>query len=572
MKRLRQGTGEGNFGAAIREHAFSGIRQSSPMRHVPDDFRHLPTVDDEAGESVVSQPPTMPGEPLDVVHQEPEVEEAPLESPAAEEAHDAPLEEPAAAPGEAVTPATARVPVRKRGVIESSPPPATESEEISSPREVVPRPASPNSSPKFAVMPPAPLPEETHELEAPTGRIAPAAAVTPVSPAPKVSPTPPEAESEDKAKESEHDHKKDEPGPIFKPPGSLKAEGSTDTESAPPDSLKERWEKWGGRSLLLSVGIHVALLILGALIVVHQTMDPDVDFLPGGSVQGQQAAEKLQHTIQQKKNPWLKQSMPIRKLAVDSAISQVVLPTDVPDMLDLPQTNKMGGGSLSNGGFGLAGAGGGFGKGLGIGGANGMVFGPLFGLNIKARKLAVVLDVSTSMAPHLERVVGEVDKVAKGSVVVLYYGCGLAAPPKERLSGANLYRTSSIEFEKFWRQDGITVADSAKFKIDPKVPIRMESIFRMLSKRPQTYFVHNVGLGYTWLALLSEEVRNADGLYWFSDFQDSVEFKQASIVLDNLKRRKQRLYIHSYRQGPYFEFVKNQIVVPTQGDSYVEEN
>jgi len=207
---------------------------------------------------------------------------------------------------------------------------------------------------------------------------------------------------------------------------------------------------------------------------------------------------------------------------------------------------------------------------VGLGAKSGMVFGPLFGLNIKAKKLAVVLDVSTSMTPHLERVVKAVDKVAKGSVVVLYFGCGLEAP-KKPLVGTKVFRTSSIEFEKFWRLGGATYMETAEYKIKTKDPIPSKDLFLQLSRRPQTYFIHNVGVSFTWLALLSEEVRNADGLYWFSDFQDNVEFKQISVVLDNLKRRKQRLYIHSYGKGQYFDLVKNQLVTPTAGDSYVEE-
>jgi len=339
----------------------------------------------------------------------------------------------------------------------------------------------------------------------------------------------------------------------------------------PNDSWRERWEKWGGRSLALSICIHVLILSAAALIVVHQVMDRQIDFLPGGgSVQGAQAEQALQYKIQQKKNPWLKQSMPNRKLAVANSLSNVMLPTDVPDMLDFSSASKPLGGGAANGGFGLAGAAGGFGKGVGLGAKSGMTFGPLFGLNIKAKKLAVVLDVSTSMTPHLERVVKEVDKVGKGSVVVLYFGCGLEAP-KKPLVGTKVFRTSSIEFEKFWRMGGATYMETAEYKIDSKKPIPSKDLFLQLSRRPQTYFVHNVGVGYTWLALLSDEVRNADGLYWFSDFQDTVDFKQIAVVLDNLKRRKQRLYIHSYGKGQYFDLVKSQLVVPTEGDSYAEE-
>ena len=337
------------------------------------------------------------------------------------------------------------------------------------------------------------------------------------------------------------------------------------------DTWRERWDKWGGRSLVLSVGIHILLLIAGTLVVVHQVMDRQIDFLPGGgSVQGAQAEQALQHKIQQKKNPWLKQSVPIRKLAVVNGMNNLVLPTDVPDMLDMPHASKPLGGGTPSAGFGLAGAAGGGGHGVGLGAKSGSTFGPLFGLNIKAKKLAVVLDVSTSMTPHLERVVKEVDKVAKGSVVVLYFGCGLEAP-KKALVGTKVFRTSAIEFEKFWRLGGATYMETAEYKIDAKKPIPSKDLFLQLSRRPQTYFVHNVGVGYTWLALLSDEVRNADGLYWFSDFQDTVDFKQVGVVLDNLKRRKQRLYIHSYGKGQYFDLIKSQLVVPTEGDSYAEE-
>lgn len=357
----------------------------------------------------------------------------------------------------------------------------------------------------------------------------------------------------------------------------LKAAAKSQAEAAeaaapPKEPWRERWEKWGGRSLAVSVGAHLLLLITAAVTVFHHVIDKQIDFLPGGSsVQGQQAQQALQHKIQQKKNPWLKQSMPSRKIAVASSMNNLVLPkTEMPDVLDLPQTSKPLGGGAMSGGFGLAGTGGGFGNGVGLGAKNGIVFGSLFGMNIKARKLAVVLDVSYSMTPHLERVVKEVDKVAKGSVVMLYFGCGLAPPPKA-LAGTKVFKTSTTEFEKFWRLGGATYMDTAKFKIDKKDPIPNQQLFLQLSRRPQTYFIHSVGVEYAWLALLSDEVRNADGLYWFCDFQDTVDFKQLGVVLENLQRRKQRLYIHSYGKGQYFDLIKNQLVEPTKGDSFVEE-
>jgi hypothetical protein len=337
----------------------------------------------------------------------------------------------------------------------------------------------------------------------------------------------------------------------------------------PPPLWRRQWEKIGGAALSWSVGIHLILLALGGFLVVSQTMEQQIDFLPGGGTsQQQEASQELQHKIQQKKNPWLKRSMPIQRLAAMDKVSDIALPDQAPDLLALPDASDVLKGKLGAG-MGLGGAGAGFGKGMGLGSRSGMVFQPLsmFGREIKAKKLALVLDVSASMAPHLPRVIAEVDKVAKDSVVILYYGCGLEPPPAgKRLSGDQVIRTSGQEFEKFWRLSGGTYEDARGFKINPKDPIPMESVFRLLARRPQTYFIHNVGVSYTWLALLCNEVRGADALYWFADFQDNVNFRQLGVVKENLMNRNQRLYIHAYQRGTAFDLVVNQLVSPTGGD------
>ena len=76
----------------------------------------------------------------------------------------------------------------------------------------------------------------------------------------------------------------------------------------------------------------------------------------------------------------------------------------------------------------------------------------------------------------------------------------------------------------------------------------------------------SLGTGYTWTALLSEQVRQADAIYWFSDFQDRVDFQQVMVVKENLLRRKQKLYIQPYMHGTSFDLVKSQLVEPTGGD------
>jgi hypothetical protein len=355
------------------------------------------------------------------------------------------------------------------------------------------------------------------------------------------------------------------------PPLADKTDALNDNCAPTPHSksktaLRETWERWGGRSLAISVGIHCLIIGAGGLLVVNQgLLDEQVDFLPGGSQQSASASQELNHQIQQKKKTWLNKPVPMRKIAVNS-ISEIILPDEAPDLMDLPKSSdllssaKMGG---------LGGAGGGFGKSMGLGAKAGMVFQPLsmFGREIKAKRLALVLDVSSSMAPYLPQVIAELDKVAKGSIVILFPGCGLEKPSPRGLDGEELFRTQGSEFEKFWRAGGMaSLEETRKLKFKPSDVIQGESVFRLLAKRQQTWFIHGIGTGYTWTALLSEQVRQADAIYWFSDFQDRVDFQQVLVVKENLLRRKQKLYIQPYQHGSSFDLVKSQLVDPTGGD------
>lgn len=329
---------------------------------------------------------------------------------------------------------------------------------------------------------------------------------------------------------------------------------------------KELWVRWGGKSLTMSVAVHAAILAIAGFIAVQQAMEPEIDFMPGGTtVQGRAAAADLQHKIQQKKNPWLKKTA-MRKVAVKGA-SEIILPDEMPDLLELPNAGLLSNGKFG-GGMGIGGAGGGFNKGMGLGSRTGSVFQPLsmFGREIKARRLALVLDVSGSMTPHLERVIAELDKVARGSVVVLYYGCGIKTPPRAGLDGDEVFRTSGVEFEKYWRLDGGSLDQARKYRINKADAIPMEQIYTLLAKRPQTYFIHNVGVDYAWIALLCDQVRQADALYWFSDFEDSADFQQITIVQENLLARKQRLYIQPYKRGSSFDLIRSQLVEKTGGE------
>ncbi|HSJ01766.1 MAG: hypothetical protein ACAI34_23495 [Verrucomicrobium sp.] len=348
------------------------------------------------------------------------------------------------------------------------------------------------------------------------------------------------------------------------------------------------WRKVGGGSLIISILVHVGIL-LAAMLMVTTIVERDkaVDFLPGGgSKAGQEASQNMARQVQMKKRSLLNKSTPMTKVVSTSTNAAIALPDMPADNLDVPELSSlMGGGTMGSSGFGSSGAGGGFGDGMGMGGASGATFKPIimFGQDLKARKIAVIMDVSGSMTPHLTKVVKELDRVASGSKVVLYVGCGVASPANgKRLDDdAMPTRTSTkVEersFESFWRKShqkqptpGMP-APPPKKKDEPD-PVPEQAVYDVLANRGETYFIKSQGIEYAWISLLVREVRDADALYWFSDFQDKVDDEQLEAVLKNLKRRKQKLFIHASGEGRSFADVRDKLCIPSGGEVVKDPN
>lgn len=347
------------------------------------------------------------------------------------------------------------------------------------------------------------------------------------------------------------------------------------------------WRKVGGGSLILSILIHIGILAVAALMVTTIVQsEKKVDFLPGGgSKQGQEANKALSQTVQMKKRSLLNKSTPMQKVVSTSANAAIALPEMPAEPLDVTELSSiMGGGTMGSAGFGSSGAGGGFGTGQGMGGNSGAVFKPIimFGQSIKARKIAVIMDVSGSMTPHLTKVIKELDRVAAGSRVVLYVGCGVASPEKgvrlddDAMSTRTSTKNEERSFEVFWRKSHQAAPKPGmpppppKKKDDPD-PIPEKEVYDVLANRGETYFIKSQGIKYAWVSLLIREVRDADALYWFSDFQDEVDDEQMEAVLKNLKRRQQKLFIHASGQGRSFEQVRDKICLPSGGEVVKEQ-
>ena len=141
-----------------------------------------------------------------------------------------------------------------------------------------------------------------------------------------------------------------------------------------PNAFMRYWRKMGAGSLLVSIGVHAALIALAIAIVTVTVKEPKVDFLPGGGSKGAaDASQQLAHQVQTKKRSAMNKTTPMRKVVSNSQTATISLP-DIPmEAVDVPEMSSLMGGAMGSGGFGPAGAGGGFGKGTGIGGQAGFV-------------------------------------------------------------------------------------------------------------------------------------------------------------------------------------------------------
>ena len=336
----------------------------------------------------------------------------------------------------------------------------------------------------------------------------------------------------------------------------------------PKEKWRDFWLAIGGQSLALSLGLHLVLLAVAGFIVFSTVTEQRIDFLSGGGTeQGNKASQELESAIKRKRMPWT-QKTPMQKLAVQSSSSALTLPDNMMD-LPMPDLSSIMDGSMGGLGMGKMGAGGGFGNGIGAGGKSGVSFQPLmmFGKKLGGKKLAVVLDVSGSMLADLPKVVSEADRVANGSIIVCFSGCGLSARKGNDRLPERAQSTASGGFKKFWEElNGPRNRDGQ----DP-----VWAVYDILQRRRNTFFIDVNDIRYAWLALIADEVRTADTLYWFSDFLDEVEDRQMKLVLENLKRRKQRLYVQHIRSwegiavedlGATFDVIRKGLVEPSGGE------
>ena len=319
----------------------------------------------------------------------------------------------------------------------------------------------------------------------------------------------------------------------------------------------------GGGSLTLSLLLHGALGLIAFFLIrfaVELPTQHPIDFIPIGGNSGHQ-----QNQVAKIKRNSVTHTATSRIMTV--CPTAITLP-DVPMMsfnTDISSFVMLGGGGLHGGASGRT---------------NGHAsssdscmdapiapkkipgFVAMFGKQLKSRKLAVVLDVSRSMHPFIPTVVKEANKISGGCPIMMFYGCGLQETKDRSIARKRSDSAKGKDFENFWR---ITFSPAEQL-VTKQAALPTAEVFDVFNDRKETYFYEKVG-NYAWLALTAREIRGADAIYWFADFQDPVDQAELESLAKTLIQRKQKLYVHASGSNPRsLAMVEEFVVKPTGGE------
>ena len=220
----------------------------------------------------------------------------------------------------------------------------------------------------------------------------------------------------------------------------------------------------------------------------------------------------------------------------------------------------------------IGGTGKGTGTGLGTGrGAGGPVSGKqLFGVSIQARKLGVIVDVSKSMQRYTPKLFQEIFEKFPDADVIFTNGGGMvdwedslkqfnekvAEDKKKAQEAKRDYRgPSKMEKPKLARfnsseaEDWVPVRGAMQDREGyPGLKESYPDLYEKMRKRNNTWFITSyAAANAVYLAFEELARRKVEAVYWFSDFGDPIEGKEAEKVTQLIRNNKLEVILHSPR-------------------------
>lgn len=197
----------------------------------------------------------------------------------------------------------------------------------------------------------------------------------------------------------------------------------------------------------------------------------------------------------------------------------------------------------------------------------------LFGVEVKAKKLGVIMDISRSMQKYMPQLTEEIFSKFPDADVIFTNGGGMMDWPdalkkfnEEVEESKKRAKESKKEYRGPTKMDKPVLSRFNSSEAADWVPIRGSKInhesyrglkedypdlYEKLSKRGNAWFVSSFeAANGTYLAFQELIKRKVEAIYWFSDFGSPVEGKEAEKVAQDILERRIEVILHSPRGLP----------------------
>ncbi len=315
--------------------------------------------------------------------------------------------------------------------------------------------------------------------------------------------------------------------------------------------------------ILISLAVHlVGIAIFGGYVVLKKLQPEEVVFTAPPTLVRVEP-KKRQYKLRVKQQQQRASRPKLQPRLQSTRMSPVALPqlktkvepiknksTNVPGMSEALGEGLSLGGGLSGGGM-------------------------IFGVNVTAKKLGVILDVSFSTHDTIHLALEEIERSFPDAILVLVPGCGMVS-----VESGKVYEARDFESKR----------ESLKFK-KPRLEIQ-NFLFDGRSKEPglleanpsfQRFYAAAQKQGRVYILQIPKEdsdtavkatqdafefliKQGVDGIYWFADFEDKIEPDIASQLIRTLSGKNIKVYQHVLNTGKAVDETNLSFAKETQGE------
>jgi len=204
---------------------------------------------------------------------------------------------------------------------------------------------------------------------------------------------------------------------------------------------------------------------------------------------------------------------------------------------------------------------------VGATGGGGRMSGRIGGISIETKKLGVILDVTKSGQPYLYKRLAEINKQFPGMPIVMVYGGALKGSAdkskfkiKTGKAISDLLPNAPMKpFTTLYPQIADCISGKNAHYIKGVVVNSDEiALFKTLLIKPNVFVLdHDLSLSTgnaaegTSFAFEHLAGLGVDTVYWFSDFEDTIDDKGAENLLNLLKSKRIKLIAANFSLKPY---------------------